>query len=159
MNSTVILAVVIIGFSVGLRALTAPAVVAWCAYLGLMNLDATLFSFMSSPVAVAILSLLGLGEYVADLLPNTPNRTAALGLVARLSTGSFAAACLLAATGNSLAFCILGSAAAVIGAFAGYQTRVRLVRALSVKDVFVALPEDFVAIGTSLCAVCIVSGT
>ncbi len=73
MNSTVILAVVIIGLSAGLRTLTATAIVAWCAYLGFINLDATPFSFISSTVAVAILSLLALGEYVADLLPSTPN--------------------------------------------------------------------------------------
>ncbi|MBA3351613.1 MAG: DUF4126 family protein [Blastocatellia bacterium] len=157
MNSTVILAVVIIGLSAGLRTLTAPAIVAWCAYLGFINLDATPFSFISSTVAVAILSLLALGEYVADLLPSTPNRTAALGLIARVVTGSFSAACLLAATGNSFAFGILGGVAAICGAFAGYETRVRLVKALRVHDAFIALPENLVAIGMSLCAIFLIS--
>ena len=37
--------------------------------------------------------------------------------------------------------------AAVIGAFAGYEIRKRLIAALNIKDVFVALLEDLVAIG------------
>jgi uncharacterized membrane protein len=36
---------------------------------------------------------------------------------------------------------------AVIGTFGGYQLRTRLVRGLKVKDIFIAIPEDLVAIG------------
>ena len=158
MKASVIIAVLVIGFAAGLRALTPPAVIAWCAYLGWINLDPTSFSFMSSPIAVAIFSFLAIGEYIGDLLPNTPNRTALPGLVARVITGSFTAACLLAASGHNLAFCILGGVAALGGAFAGYQIRVRLARALAVRDAFVAIPEDLVAIGLSLCAACLIRG-
>jgi NAD(P)-dependent dehydrogenase (short-subunit alcohol dehydrogenase family) len=35
----------------------------------------------------------------------------------------------------------------VIGTFAGYQARTRLVNGLKVKDIFIAIPEDLVAIG------------
>ncbi len=158
MSASVILAVVILGFAAGLRALTPPAVVAWCAYLGCIDLGATPFSFMSSPIIVVAFSLLALGEYVWDLLPNTPNRAAPPALISRVLTGSFAAACLFAATNNSLAFCILGGIAAIVGAFGGQWIRVRLVQALTVKDAFVAIPEDVLAVGISLCAVCIIGG-
>ena len=157
MDVSTILAVLLIGFAAGLRALTPPAVVAWCAYLGWINLDPTPFSFMSSWIAVAIFSVLALGEYVGDLLPSTPSRTAPLGLIARVVTGSFSAACLLAATNHGLAFCVLGGLAAVGGAFGGYQSRVRLVRALKVNDAFVAIPEDLIAIGLSIFALCTVA--
>jgi uncharacterized membrane protein len=110
---------------------------------------------MSSWITVAIVSLLALGEYVGDVLPSTPNRTAPPGLIARFVTGSFAAACLLAAVNNGLAFCVLGGIAAIAGAFAGLQIRMRLVRALAVNDAFVAIPEDLVAIALSLCALCV----
>ena len=33
------------------------------------------------------------------------------------------------------------------GAFAGYRLRKRLVTSLNVKDIFVAIPEDLMAIG------------
>src|SRR4051794_38701158 len=99
-----ILAILIIGFATGLRSMTTPAVVAWAAYLGRLSLGATSLSFMASPIAVGIFTLFAIGEYVADLLPNTPNRTGAVGLIARFITGSFSGACLAAAAGNSLAF-------------------------------------------------------
>ena len=156
MNATVILAVVIIGFATGLRGLTPPAVVAWCSYLGCINLRDTPFSFISSATALAILSLLAIGEYVWDLLPTTPSRTAPPGLISRILSGSFTSACLLVATNHNLAFCILGGIAAIVGAFVGVRIRTRLVGALGVKDAAVAIPEDLVAIGLSLCAVCLV---
>src|SRR5215207_9730815 len=112
MDATVILAVVIIGFAAGLRGLTPPAIVAGCSYLGCIDLHNTPFTFMASPIAVAGFSLLAFGEYVWDLLPNTPSRTAPPGLISRVLTASFAGACLLAAANNNLAFCILGGIAA-----------------------------------------------
>jgi len=153
MNTTVILAILTIGFAAGLRGMTPLAVVAWCAYLGCINLGSTPFAFISSPIALAIFSFLALVEYVWDLRPNVPSRTEAGGLISRIVTGSLAAACLLAATNNSLAFCILGGGAAAAGAFAGSEIRARLVRGFAVKDVYVAIPEDFIAIGLSVCAV------
>src|SRR6476620_9037127 len=101
MNTTVILAVLIIGFATGLRGLTPPAVVAWCAYLGWTKLGPTPFSFMSSATAIVVFSLFAVGEYVWDLLPNTPNRTAQPGLISRIVSGAFSAACLLAAANQS----------------------------------------------------------
>jgi uncharacterized membrane protein len=44
----------------------------------------------------------------------------------------------------------LGAIGAVAGAFAGYELRKRLVRAWNVKDLFVALLEDIVAISLAL---------
>ncbi|MEO8572573.1 MAG: DUF4126 family protein [Pyrinomonadaceae bacterium] len=148
-----ILGIMLIGFAAGLRAMTPPAVVAWCAYLGCLNLGSTPFAFMSSPISVAILSLLAVGEYVADLLPSAPNRTALPGLIARVATGAFSAACLLGAADNPMALAIIGGAAGIAGAYAGFQARVRLVKALGVNDAFVAVSEDLIAIAISVCAV------
>jgi uncharacterized membrane protein len=157
MDIATIVAVLLIGFAAGLRALTPPAVLAWCAFLAWINLDPTPFSFMSSWIAVGIFTLIALGEYIVDLFPNTPNRTAPPGLIARFATGSFSAACLLAATNHSFAFSLVGAVAAIGGAFVGYQLRVRLVRALKVNDALVAIPEDVIAICLSIFAVCIVA--
>jgi uncharacterized membrane protein len=41
---------------------------------------------------------------------------------------------------------IAGGIGAVLGAFVGYEIRRRLVSGLKVKDAFVAIPEDLVAI-------------
>ncbi|MDQ4146958.1 MAG: DUF4126 family protein [Pseudomonadota bacterium] len=137
-----------IGIVAGLRSLTAPAVVSWAAYLGWLNLQGSPLAFMGSIAAVAIFSLLALVEYVTDLLPKTPNRTTPVPLIARILMGSLSGACLCASAGQSLlAGAVLGGIGGVIGAFAGYQARTRLVNGLKVKDIFIAIPEDLVAIG------------
>ena len=45
---------------------------------------------------------------------------------------------------------ILGALGGIAGAFAGYQVRSRLVRALKVRDLVIAVIEDVVAIGVGL---------
>jgi uncharacterized membrane protein len=137
-----------IGIVAGLRALTAPAVVSWAAHLGWLHLEGTPLAFMGSTIAVAIFTVLALVEYVTDQLPKTPPRTAPPGLIARLVTGALSGACLALSGGASLlAGVVLGAIGAVIGAFGGYKARTGLVRALNVKDIFIAIPEDLVAIG------------
>ena len=125
----------LIGFVAGLRSLTAPAAVSWGARLGWLNLDGSPFAFMGSPVALLGFSLLALVEYGADLHPSTPSRTTAGPLLARVVTGGLSGACLCAAAHRPLlAGAALGGVGAVIGAFAGYHGRTRLVRALGVRD-------------------------
>jgi uncharacterized membrane protein len=149
MNANLIFALAVgIGVVAGLRAMTAPAVVGWAAHLGCLNLHGTTLAFMGSTVAVGILSLAAVAEYVNDVLPKTPSRTAPGPLIARIVTGGLSAGCLCAAAGQSLLVgALLGGIGAVLGTFGGYQARARLVRALNVKDIFVAIPEDLVAIG------------
>ena len=76
-----------IGIVAGLRSLTAPAVIAWGAHLGWLNLHSSPLAFMGSTTAVAILSLLAIGELIADKLPMIPKRTAPAPLIARVVTG------------------------------------------------------------------------
>ena len=137
-----------VGVAAGLRSLTPPAVVAWAAHLGWLNLNNSPLAFMGSIVTVVIFSILALFELFVDLQPSTPKRTAPVPLGARILTGGLCGACLCAAGNQSLIIgAILGAVGGVIGAFAGYEIRRRLVAALHVKDIFVALPEDLVAIG------------
>jgi uncharacterized membrane protein len=146
-NSVFFLAVGI-GIVAGLRAMTAPAVVSWAAHLGWLNPHDSLLSFMGSTVAVAIFSLAALAEYVNDKLPKTPSRTATPSLIARILMGGLSGACLCASAGQSLiAGALLGGIGALIGTYGGYQARMRLTRDLKVKDIFIAILEDLVAIG------------
>jgi len=103
---------------------------------------------MGSTTAVAIFSLLAIGELVGDKLPNIPKRTAPLPLLARILTGGLCGACICAAVARPLlAGALLGGTGSVIGAFVGYEIRRRLVTNLHIKDFFVAIHEDLVAIG------------
>ena len=137
-----------IGIVAGLRSLLAPAAVAWAAHVGWLNLHDTFLNFMGSKVAVAIFSLLAIGELIADKLPKVPKRTAAAPLLARMFTGGLCGACLGVSANQSLGIgALLGAIGAVIGAFGGYEIRKRLVARLNIADTLVALPEDLIAIG------------
>jgi uncharacterized membrane protein len=140
-----------IGVIAGLRSLTAPAVVAWAAQRGWLNLQGSSLSFMGSTVAVAIFTILAVIELVTDQLPSTPARTKAPGLIARILLGGLAGAAIALAGGQSSAIgACLGAAGGVAGAFAGYQVRTGLVRALKVPDFVIAVLEDLVAIAGAL---------
>ncbi len=136
-----------IGIVAGLRAMTAPFVVSWAAHLGWIELQGSPLAFMGSKVAVIIFTLAAIGEYVNDKLPKTPPRTAPPAFIARIVMGAFSAACLYAAAGQSLVVgALFGAVGAVIGTLGGYQARKNLVKALNISDIFVAIPEDLVAI-------------
>ena len=138
-----------IGIVAGLRSLTAPAVVAWGAHLGWLNLHGSPLAFMGSTTAVAVFSFPAIGELIADKLPMIPKRTAPAPLMARLATGGLCGSCLWAAAGKSLvAGALLGGIGGVLGAFAGYGIRRRL--NLHIKDLVVAVCEDVVAVGLAL---------
>jgi len=140
-----------IGIVAGLRSLTAPAVVAWAAHLGWMNLSASPLAFMGSAWAVGIFTLLALIELVTDQLPTTPARTAAVPLGARIVMGLLTGACVGIAGGGWLwQGALLGAIGGIAGAFGGYQARVGLVRGLHVPDFAIAIPEDLIAIGFGL---------
>ena len=136
-----------IGLVAGLRSLLAPAIVAWAAHFGCLNLQGSPLAFVGSTTAVAIFTIFAIGELVADKLPKTPKRTAFAPLLARILLGGLCGASLCAAAGKSLlAGALLGGIGGVIGAFVGYEIRRRLVNTLHIKDFFVAISEDLIAI-------------
>ena len=143
-----------VGVAAGLRSLTPPAVVAWAAHLGWLNLNNSPLAFMGSIITVVIFSILALFELFVDLQPSTPKRTAPVPLGARILMGGLCGACLYAASNQPLVIgAILGAVGGVIGAFAGYEIRRRSVAALQVKDIFIALLEDLITISLAYFAV------
>jgi len=143
-----------IGFVAGLRTMTAPAVVGWAARVGWLHLGGSPLAFMGSTLAAVALSIAALAEFVVDLLPATPRRTAPGPLAARIASGAFCGACVAASAGIAwVAGAVLGGAGAVAGAFLGYQARRQLVRRFRLKDALVAIPEDLLAIALALALV------
>jgi uncharacterized membrane protein len=131
--------------------MTAPAVVAWAAHLGWMRLSDSPLAFMEHGWAVALFTVGALVEYVLDLLPGTPARTAAFGLAARGVSGLLVGASVALAGGFLLWVGLLGGVVgAISGAFGGYRARVGLVAALHAPDAAIAIPEDLLAIGLGL---------
>jgi uncharacterized membrane protein len=139
-----------IGFFAGLRSLTAPAAVAWAVYLGWFKVDYPL-AYIGRFASVAVFSVLAAVEVIADKLPETPNRTAPLGLSARMAMGGLTGACTAAGAGSAVILgAALGAVGGVAGCFLGYEARARLVRAFGTRDIYIAVLEDILTIGGSL---------
>jgi uncharacterized membrane protein len=104
---------------------------------------------MGSTAAVVSFTLLAVVELVADQLPSTPSRTRPPGLIARIVLGGLSGAAVAASGIQSIALGAGFGVAGGIGAFAGYEVRTRLVKALEVPPVF----EDGVAIAGAVLVV------
>ncbi|BBX22921.1 membrane protein [Mycolicibacter terrae] len=142
----VLLLALLIGTVAGLRALTAPAVMAWAAALHWINLNGTWAEWLSHPVTVTILTVLAIVEFITDQLPNAPKRTVPMQFAARILLGGFAGAVLGTAwnfTWTALGAAVIG---AVIGTLGGLAARQRLVAANGGHDLPIALLEDSVAV-------------
>ncbi len=142
----VLLLALLIGIVAGLRALTAPAVVAWAAFLDWINLDGTWAEWVGHPITVTVLTILALGELVTDKLPKTPSRKIPMQFGARLVTGGFAGAVIGTAWGYTFGGLGAGLVGAVLGTLGGAEARRRLVAANGGNDLPIALVEDVVAV-------------
>jgi uncharacterized membrane protein len=97
-----------------------------------------------------------LGELVADKLPNTPARTAPVGLASRLVLGGVTGALVGSVTGAGVVVTTaIGAGTAGVAAFAGLGARRRLTRRLT--PITAALTEDVVAAGLAAVGVLVVS--
>ncbi len=135
-----------IGVVVGLRSMTAPAAVSWAARLGRVHLQNTPLAFLGFAATPYILTVLAIGELIADKLPRTPSRKAAVGFIARLVSGAICGGALGAASARLIAGLVAGVLGAVAGTLGGYEFRRRLVKAIGGKDLPIALLEDAIAI-------------
>ncbi len=145
-HSIVLLLALLIGVVAGLRALTAPAVVAWAALLHWVNMDGTWASWVGHPVTVTVLTILAIGELITDKLPKTPDRTTAVQFGARIILGGFAAAVIGTAWAYTWSGLGSGVIGAVLGTLGGYAARRRLTAANDGHDLPIALLEDAVAV-------------
>jgi uncharacterized membrane protein len=139
----------LIGCIAGLRTFTAPALVSWAAHLGWLNLSDTWLAFLGAVWTPRILTLLAVGEFVADQLPTMPSRTAPAGFSGRIVSGAISGAAVGTAGGTMVGGLIAGIAGAVIGTLGGHAFRAQLA-ALFRRDRPAAFIEDAIAIGGAL---------
>lgn len=131
--------------------MTAPAVVSWATEQHWLRPASRPLTFLKRKRTASVLSALAVGELVTDKLPGTPNRTKPLSLAIRAVMGGVSAGALCASKKKLIpAGVAIGSAAAIAGAFAGYETRRRLREKLRVSDKIIAIAEDAVAVGGGL---------
>ena len=89
-HALVLLLALVIGVVAGLRAFTAPAVLAWAALLEWINLSGTWAQWMAHPVTVGMLTVIAVAELVSDKVPTMPSRKSAPQFLVRIATGAFA---------------------------------------------------------------------
>jgi uncharacterized membrane protein len=136
----------LIGVVAGLRSMTAPAVVSWAARLGWLHVENTGLAFLGFNYTPYILSVLAIGELIADKLPKTPSRKAPVPFIGRILTGALCGAALGAASQALIGGLLAGVVGGAAGTLGGYEFRARLVRAIGGKDLPIALLEDAIAI-------------
>lgn len=146
---SVYLLALLIGVVAGLRAMTAPAAVAWATHLVPLDLGGTWLAFLGNVWVRWILTALALVELVTDQLPSTPSRKAPVQFGARIVTGALSGAAVGAAGGSWVGGLLAGAVGAVVGALGGSAFRARLAAAFG-KDRPAAFIEDAVAVGGAL---------
>ena len=139
----------LIGIVAGLRTMTPPALVAWAAHLGWLDLSGSWLGFLANAWSRWILTLLAIVELVQDQLPSTPSRTVPIQFGGRIATGALAGAAIGTAGGAMVGCLLAGIVGAVIGTLGGHALRAQLASAFG-SDRPAALIEDAVAIGGAL---------
>ncbi len=146
---TTLLFPLLIGVVSGSRTMMGVTAVSWAARLGWLDLGDTWLGFLGAAATPWILTLLALGELVADQLPTTPSRTVPPQFGARIVTGTLSGAAIGAASGGMLAGAVAGVVGAVIGTLGGRTGRGWLAAAFG-NDHPAAFIEDGLAIGGAL---------
>jgi uncharacterized membrane protein len=143
----VIVLALLIGVIAGLRALTAPAVVAWGAFLGWIDVDGKWSQWMAHPITVTVLTIFLIVELFTDQLPRTPSRKTAPQFLTRLLMGAFAGAVVGSAFFHTFVAAGAGIIGAVLGTLGGAEARQRFASLRSGQDRPGAILEDVVAVG------------
>jgi uncharacterized membrane protein len=129
--------------------MTAIAVLCWFAWLQLLPQSgrASWTGYLGTAIVFTVCAL---GEYVTDTLPNTPSRTAPLGVGARVAfgalVGGLAAHGIVEPAAGGVIFGVLG---ALIGTYGGHRVRVYGAKAVG-HDLPVALGESAIALALAV---------
>ena len=136
----------LIGVVAGLRAMTAPAAVAWGAHLGLIPLQGTPLAWLGGNIATWTFTALAVLELVGDQLPKTPSRKVPVQFGTRIASGAFCGAAIGIHSGAWIGGAVAGAIGAVLGTLGGADVRGRLAKAFG-KDLPAGLIEDVIAVG------------
>jgi uncharacterized membrane protein len=143
---------IILATSTGMRTMTAIAGLCWMAYLGYLPVQGTWAFWTAKLVSVIVFTILALGEYIGDTLPNTPSRRDWPLVLARLSFGVLV--CVIVATvleQPKAGGAILGVIGALIGTYGGYRVRMYGAKLVG-RDLPVAIAESALAVGLAALA-------
>jgi uncharacterized membrane protein len=141
-----------LGAVAGVRSMSAPALLSRAASRGdIGGIEGTPFAFLASPRAARILTVLAVGEALADKLPFSPDRISPPGLIGRMASGALVGAALFAAAERRTTLGAgLGLLAAAAASYPSYYLRVKTQEKLGAPNWAVGLVEDVLAEGAGL---------
>ena len=122
-----------------------PTAASWAARLGLLHLEGTSLAFMNYRYTALILTVLAVGELVADKLPFMSSRKAPPSFIFRIASGALTGATVGASVHSLVGCAVLGAVGGVTGTMGGSEFRARLA-ALFGRDLPAALLEDLCAL-------------
>ena len=140
------------GVLAGMRAMSAPAIAArMVARTAIDNNTDDIPAFLQSEITNTTLSFLAIAEFVGDKLPNTPNRTATPGLIARCVTGALSGAAICKVNRrNTFVGALIGSTAALASSFGCFYLRKTIVSNSCLPDPTIGTMEDALVMSTGL---------
>lgn len=141
----IVLLALLIGIVAGLRAMIAPAAIAWAARLGHLDLGGSWLAFLGYRWTPWVLTLAAIGEIFNDKLPTTPSRKVPPQFTVRVLMGALGGAAIGTPSGQWIVGLLLGAIGAVLGTLGGSAVRAGLGRAFR-KDMPAALIEDVVTL-------------
>ncbi len=143
-----------LGAVAGIRSMSAPALLSRAASRGgIEGIEDTPFAFLASPKAARILTVLAVGEALADKLPFSPDRISPPGLIGRMASGGLVGGALFAAAERRVTVGAgLGLLASAAASYPSYYLRVKTQEKLGLPNWAVGLVEDALAEGTGLLA-------
>jgi uncharacterized membrane protein len=114
-------------------------------------LDNKFAKFVQSDGFNTALTIMAIGELIADKLPFIPARTTPAGLAALIISGGVSSAAVSKATGKDMIFYgLLGSAVAVGVTYAFYHLRKTAGNKTGIADPLIALVEDAMVAGIGI---------
>jgi uncharacterized membrane protein len=136
-----------LGAVAGMRSMSAPALLSRAASRGsIEGIEGTPFAFLASPRAARILTVLAVGEALADKLPFSPDRISPPGLIGRMASGGLVGAALFAAAERRAVIGAgLGLLASAAASYPSYYLRVKTQEKLGLPNWAVGLVEDALA--------------
>ena len=141
-----------LGAVAGVRSMSAPALLSRAASRGYIEgIEGTPFAFLASPRAARILTVLAVGEALADKLPFSPDRISGPGLIGRMASGALVGAALFAAAERRATIGAgLGLLSAAAASYPSDYLRVKTQEKLGEPIWAVGLVEDALVEGTGL---------
>ncbi len=139
---------IFIGMFAGMRSMSAPALVSnYLSDKQSPEIEDSVFRLLASQKAAYVLTMLAVGEMVADKLPIIPDRISPVPLVGRAVSGAICGASLsIVKDKDSNIGALAGGVAAIVSAYGFYHLRRKLGEDTGIPDVLIGLAEDVIVV-------------